>query len=132
MLLMYMKCCFGVQENMENDVPSHSASKEHQHRSSCYRIWHCNLTKLKWYRCLLQPTSNRDMNSVSTSYKSCSCTPPPYLWFNDEAHLHLNGFMNKQNTRFWTLKIHRESWRCHFILQNTLCGVQSASKVLLD
>jgi hypothetical protein len=23
------------------------------------------------------------------------------LWFCDEAHFHLDGFVNKQNTRFW-------------------------------
>ncbi|GBN93228.1 hypothetical protein AVEN_265257-1 [Araneus ventricosus] len=24
-----------------------------------------------------------------------------YIWFTDEAHFHLNGFVNKQNWRFW-------------------------------
>lgn len=26
------------------------------------------------------------------------------IWFTDEAHFHLNGFMNKQNWRFWGSK----------------------------
>ena len=27
-----------------------------------------------------------------------------YIWFTDEAHFHLNGFVNKQNWRFWGSK----------------------------
>jgi hypothetical protein len=65
-LLLYAKCCFGVWEYLWHDVPSHSVSKEHQHLPSCDGIWHI-LTKFKWYRCFLQPTSSGDMSSVGTS-----------------------------------------------------------------
>jgi len=56
-----------------------------------------------------------------------------YLCFNDEAHFHLDGFMNKHNMKFWVyIKIHTDLWRHQSILQNAPYGVQSASKDLLD
>jgi hypothetical protein len=60
-LLVYMKCCFWVQ-----DVSSLLVSKDHQCTPVCNGISHCILTKFSCYRCSLQPRSSRDTRSVRT------------------------------------------------------------------
>jgi len=66
-LLVNAECCFRIQENLWHDVPSHSVSKEWQYTPSCDEMLCCILTKSKWYRCSLKPTSSRGVNSVGTS-----------------------------------------------------------------
>jgi len=59
------------------------------------------LKKSKWCRHSLQPTSSRDVSSIGISYSVQQYpTTLDCLWFSDEAQFHLNGFVNKQNTRF--------------------------------
>jgi hypothetical protein len=61
-----------------------------------------SLQKSKGYRCFQQPTGSRDMSSFGASYSLFSSTAPlDFPWFHDEALFHLDGFVNKQNMRFW-------------------------------
>ena len=38
------------------------------------------------------------------------------IWFRDEAHFHLQGYVNKQNWRFWGTESHRHCTLDHFVL----------------
>ncbi|GFV39508.1 DUF4817 domain-containing protein [Trichonephila clavipes] len=53
------------------------------------------------------------------------------IWFTEEAHFHLNGFVNKQNWRFWGSE---NLYWCEVkpcILLKLLCGLQYAAETLL-
>jgi hypothetical protein len=54
------------------------------------------------------------------------------LCFSDEAHFHLDGFVNKQNTRFWASENPHRAVETSIRPGNEPCGVQPASKDLLD
>jgi hypothetical protein len=126
-MLVYMKCCFSIQENKWHDVPSHLLSKEHWHTPSCNRIWHCILTKSKWYRCSLQPAGIRDVTSVRTSCSLCSSTLPPSVACDlvMKPVFTLMGSWTSRTQGSGPLKIYTESWRCHSVLHHGVCNQQA-------
>ncbi|GBN67990.1 hypothetical protein AVEN_157759-1 [Araneus ventricosus] len=52
------------------------------------------------------------------------------IWFTDEAHFHLNGFVNKQNWRFWGSEILICVKRNHCIRLKLLLGLRYAAEAL--
>jgi hypothetical protein len=120
-----------AREYMRYCVPSHSVSKEHT--PSCGGVWRCILTKSKWYRCPLQPTSSGDVSSVGTC-RFLQRFPATFvwLWFSGEVRATSMGSWPNRTRNSRPQKIHTVPWRSYSILPNAVCCIQSAGKGLLD
>ena len=64
---------------------------------------------------------NRILNMIYNDGFGVDC-----IWFTDEAHFHLNRFVNKQNYRFWCSINSFYVWRYHLFIRNLQfgCGIQ--------
>lgn len=67
------------------------------------RILHNELQFHPYKLAVVQQLSERDFASRQTACQALSNFPDDALvFFSDEAHFHLSGYVNKQNMRYWT------------------------------
>ncbi|XP_033728934.1 uncharacterized protein LOC117318041 [Pecten maximus] len=86
--------------------------------SSVYRILRFDLHLTPYHISIMQHLKDSDIHS----WLAFACwiikqpqTFPETVWFSDEAHFHLHNEVNKQNFRFWGLKIHDSIQRNPYI-----------------
>ena len=68
-------------------------------------------------------TSAERLIVVKTFYKNNE-----FVVFSDEAHFQMNGYVNKQNCRYWSEKIHKNFKKQLNIPKKSLFGVDFAGE----
>jgi len=99
-----------VQTAMENS-PMRSLRKQHQALNisygSLWRIARQELKKFPYRIQVKQPLSAQDkarrVNMCDWFHEAMAAEPDfiEHLWFSDESHFSLDGYVNKKNTVFW-------------------------------
>jgi hypothetical protein len=55
---------------------------------------------------LIKPQELNTVVTLTCFWRAVQQYPKAYIWFNDEAHFDLNGYMNKQNICVWASEHH--------------------------